>query len=176
MDRMGGGGSECGIKAAVGALVGTRLDRQDLRLQRHEGREVCTAGLVVVRACAVGEQACVFLGTAVFPQEVPRVPAGSAVQDTPVLLPVGAALDVHRSTVGLRVHADARVAVGVAAGEDCAVTISEDAVGSLGGAAVRAPPEINSLHSLDGFLRAPKIMIGSSIYIRQGHFCMYVVQ
>jgi hypothetical protein len=55
-------------------------DRQDPRQQRHE---VCTALRAVVPAGAVGVQECLFLGAAVFQQEVPRVPVGIAAQLTP---------------------------------------------------------------------------------------------
>ena len=126
--------------AAVGC--GSRLDRQDLRLQLDKGREVCTAGLSVVRAGAVNVQGCGFLGVAVFEQEVLGVPIGLAAQVTPVEIPVSVALDEDRVPASRCAHADARAAVGVAAAEDCAsVRISEDAAVAVGGAVVRGPVE-----------------------------------
>ena len=188
---MEGGGSECGIKAAVGALVGTRLDRQDLRLQRHEGRVVRTADLGVVLAGAVGAQGCVFLLLAVFVQAVRDVPVGSADQVTPVDIPVGVALDEGRGPAGIRGHAEARAAVGVAASVDCAVTMSEDTVSAsavpsnvdpkrliaviLLGAFFRScrrpklPPRYRSVDvpcSFSTFLRAPNRVMGVPTKIR----------
>ena len=98
--------------------MGTRLDRQDPRLQLHAGRKVRIVGLGVVLAGAVGEQGCLFLGLAMFAQAVPRMPGGITGQPPPVELPVGVALDEVRGPAGPRGHADAAVAVGVAAGED----------------------------------------------------------
>jgi hypothetical protein len=128
--------------------VGARLDRQALRLQLQKGRVVRTAGLAVVRAVAVGVQDCVFHGLAVFVQDVLRLPAGSAVQEMPVGLPAGAALEVVRGPVGERGHADGRVAVGDFARVDFAVIMGEDAVAALGGADVLGPVELD-------FRRAP---------------------
>jgi hypothetical protein len=141
------GAKTCGSGAGVEPLVGARLDRQDRRLQLHEGRVVRTAGRVVVRAVAVGEQVCAFLEAAVFVQGVLRVPAGIAFQPPPVWHPVGAALGVERAPVGQRGHADGRAAVDDFARVDCAVLwIGEDAVVALGGADVRVPPELNFRH------------------------------
>jgi hypothetical protein len=152
MGGFGVGGGEGGSAAAVGR--GTRLDRQDLRLQLDEGREVCTAGLAVVLAGAVGAQHCLFLARAVFEQEVhgaPVVcragPVGIAVQDTPVEVPVGVALGEVRDPVGPCAHADAGGAVCVASGEDGADNrIGEDAVLAVGGAVVRGPAALDGRH------------------------------
>jgi hypothetical protein len=147
------GGIKRGGCGSSGA--GTRLDRHDHRLQRHEGRVVRTAGPAVVLAGAVGVQDCVFLVSAVFVPAVPRVPAVSAGQPTPVDLPVGVALDEGRVPAGERVHADARGAVGDFARIDSAVTIGEDAVVALGGADVRRPPELDFRHAPLSYLRTP---------------------
>ncbi len=88
-----------------------------------------------------------------FPPAVPRVPVGIAAQETPVDIPVGVALDEARlipppGPVGPLGHADARGATGDLARIDCAVTaIREDAVVALGGADVRARPELDFRHS-----------------------------
>jgi hypothetical protein len=130
-----------------GTSGGTRLDRHDHRLQRHEGREVCKAGLAVVVAGAVGAQDCVFPASAVLVPEVHRIPVGSAVQLTPVDLPVGVALDEVLAPAGEREHADARGAVEEFARIDFEITIREDAVVAPGGAAVRGPEAVNFRHS-----------------------------
>jgi hypothetical protein len=152
MDRLGG---ELGQgwrgrmrdRADVGCR--TRLDRQDLRLQLDEGSEVCTAGLEVVLAGAVGAQDCHFLVLAVFEQAVRGVPVGTTVKDTPVEHPIGVALDEGRAPVDLREHTDAGRAVGVAAGEDCAIIrLGEDAVVAVGGAVERVPEVLDRRHSL----------------------------
>jgi hypothetical protein len=138
--RAGWAGANAG-RGGCGA-VGTRLDRQDLRLELDKGREVRTADLAVVRAGAVKVQSCGFLGVAVFEQKVLGVPIGPAAQVTPVEIPVSVALDEDRVPAGCRAHADAGAAVGVAAAEDCArVRISEDAAIAVGGAVVRGPVE-----------------------------------
>ncbi len=79
------------------------LDRGDLRYQRKQARIVRRAGLAVVRAVgAVGGHACVLLPLAALPQAVDGVPAGQAVRVSPVVLPVGAVLDVDLGPVGVR--------------------------------------------------------------------------
>ena len=73
---------------------GAHLDRGDLRYQRKQARIVRRAGLAVVVAVAVGGHECAFLRLAALEQEVAGVPVGSAAQEPPVALPVGAVLGV----------------------------------------------------------------------------------
>ncbi|MFN9909404.1 MAG: hypothetical protein ACK56F_25355, partial [bacterium] len=90
-----------------------------------------------------------------FVPAVPRVPAGIAVQVTPVVLPVGVALDEVRGPAGPRDHADARVAAGDLARKDSATSIGEDAVVALGGADVRGPEGVNLRHAPFSYLKTP---------------------
>jgi hypothetical protein len=138
--RAGWAGANAG-RGGCGA-VGTRLDRQDLRLELDKGREVCPACHAIVLAGAVGEQVCPFLDAAVFEQAVPGVPVGMATQVTPVEIPVSVALDELRVPTCPRVHADTGAAVGVAAAEDCAALMTEDAEFAVDGRAAVGVPVV----------------------------------
>ena len=106
-------GARWGGSAAIrigGWCCGTRLDRQDLRLQREEVRVVREALLAIVLATAVCAHHCRELLRAVSVQAVAGGPISTAGQDAPVELPPGVALEELLGPAGVRNHADEPVA------------------------------------------------------------------